>query len=203
MKPDYWDKATRALAKRDPVLKKLIIAYKGEALTTRGDAFYTLARSIAGQQISVKAADSIWNRIAAAHAITPQGLLSASEEELRAYGLSGQKVSYLRNICTFFNEPGSTEALAALPDEELIAALSSIKGVGRWTAEMMLIFHYQRPDVFPIDDLGVLKAIYRHYNNGEKLDKKSVLALAETWRPYRTVATWYLWRALDPVPVEY
>lgn len=204
MTPEYWPDATRALSHRDPVMKRLIGQYKGEALSTRGDIFYTLARSITGQQISVKAADSVWKRVDAATGATAEGIAALTDEELRACGLSAQKVAYLRHLSAHFREnPDTPERWRQLEDEALIAKLSALRGIGRWTAEMALIFHYQRPDVFPLADLGLLKAVYLHYNAGEKMEKQSVITLSERWRPYRTVATWYLWRALDPVPVEY
>lgn len=203
--PSYWPEAIRALSKRDPVLKKIIRSYKGETLTSRGDAFYTLARSIAGQQISVKAADSIWRRLEAhVGEVAPARVLAAEATDLRALGLSQQKVAYLRNIAEHFDAQAAQVAQwHTLDDETLIKEMTALKGVGRWTAEMMLIFHYGRPDVFPVADLGLLKAIHLHYNNGTPMAKAELLALAGTWRPWRSVATWYLWRALDPVPVEY
>ncbi len=203
--PPYWNEATQALSKRDKTLKKIIASYKGEFMVSRGDAFFTLARSIAGQQISVKAADTIWGRTAAlVGTVTPKNLLKANPEELRAAGLSQQKIRYLTGIAEWFaaNEK-RVKTWQKLEDEELIADLVALNGVGRWTAEMLLIFHFQRPDVFPIADLGLLKAINIHYNKGAKLPKPEALALSENWRPWRSVATWYLWRALDPVPVAY
>jgi DNA-3-methyladenine glycosylase II len=187
------------------VLGKLIRSYQGETLTSRGDAFATLARSIAGQQISVKAADSVWRRVVETlPALSPQAVLAATPESLRAAGLSQQKVNYLKHIAGHFDAQQAQVALwHELEDEALIRELVALKGVGRWTAEMMLIFHYQRPDIFPVADLGLLKALALHYNNGEKMRPLDALALAEQWRPWRSVATWYLWRALDPVPVAY
>lgn len=202
---DYWDEAAEALSRRDKTLKKIISSYKGEALRPRGDAFYTLARSIAGQQISVKAAASVWNRVEEKLGrVTPKRMLAVTPEELRACGLSQQKIAYMLHIAEHFErEKKRVAQWHKLEDEALIKEMVALKGVGRWTAEMMLIFHYQRPDVFPIADLGLLKAIHLHYNKGEQMEKADVLALAERWRPWRSVATWYLWRALDPEPVEY
>lgn len=183
-------------------MKKIIGQYEGEIMRSRGDTFYTLARSIAGQQISVKAADAIWKRLEAYGEVTPRTYLDAAEDDLRALGLSRSKVAYLKNIAEYFHL-NDTSHLPALDDEALITELTKLKGVGRWTAEMLLIFHYQRPDVLPLLDIGLLKSIYRHYNDSEEMDVKAVQQLAEKWKPYRSVATWYLWRALDPVPVEY
>ena len=186
-------------------MKQVIRAYKGEMMVTRGDAFYTLARSIVGQQISVKAADSIWARVAGLlKKVEPKQLLKCSETQLRECGLSGSKVEYLMDLAKHFSD-GSVHLndWPKMSDEEIIQALIAIKGIGRWTAEMFLIFFLMRPDVLPLDDIGLHKGIAKHYNAGVKLGRKDMTALAEKWRPYRSVATWYLWRSLDPVPVEY
>lgn len=205
MSPDYWDEAKAYLSKKDKILKRLIAQYEGELLVSRGDAFYTLARSITGQQISVKAADSVWGRVvAAAGEITPERIGNMMAEELKACGLSTGKVIYFHALANHFLENKKRmKALEKLSDEEIIAELTGIKGIGRWTVEMYLIFHLGRPDVFPVADLAVLRAIYIHYNRGEKMPLAEVRKLAERWRPYRSVASWYLWRALDPVPVAY
>lgn len=203
-KPDYWLKAKRHLAKEDPVLARIMKAYKGETLASRGSAFYSLARAIVGQQISLKAADSVWKKLVAATGgeVLPQPILEAETPALRACGLSGQKVIYLNELAQFFSTRG-TIRWHTKSDEEVMADLISIKGIGKWSAEMFLIFHLMRADVFPIGDLGLRKAIERHYNNGKAMSPKKMLRLSELWQPYRTVATWYLWRSLDPVPVEY
>ena len=204
MSPDYWHTAKAQLSKKDKTLKKIIGAYEGELMVTRGDAFYTLARAIAGQQISVKAADSVWRKLEAAVDISPDAFAEAPGELLRSCGLSGSKVIYMHSLAAHFIDNKKTiKNWPKMSDEEIIAELTSIRGIGVWSAEMFLIFHLARPDVFPAADLGVLKAIYRHYNNGEKMPLKDVRQLAECWRPYRTVASWYLWRSLDPVPVAY
>lgn len=202
MHPTYWHTATRHLTSRDPIMGELIRQYQGETLTSHGDGFTTLSRSIVGQQISVKAAATIWARLEnAAGDFIPASIERLTDEELRTCGLSGQKVTYLREIARFFTD--QSPDWHNLPDEEVLRILTGIKGVGKWTAEMFMIFHLQRPDIFPIADIGLLKAIYRHYNDANPMDKAEVLALAKQWQPYRTVATWYLWRALDPVPVAY
>lgn len=211
MQPDYWNKATRHLSKQCPTMGMLIKRYKGEGLKARGDGFYTLLRSVVGQQISVKAADSVWRKLeAAVKPLTPKKLLAASDETLRACGLSGSKVVYARNVAEFFLSRGVQASYwDSHSNEDVMAELVAIKGIGSWTAEMFLIFHLMRPDVFPVKDLGVLKAVNMHYVSQKKLKGKKWLspgeyhAIAESWAPYRTVATWYLWRALDPVPVEY
>jgi DNA-3-methyladenine glycosylase II len=203
--PSYWDEAKAHLSKRDKVLKKIIAGYEGELMVTKGDAFFTLARAICGQQISVKAADSIWKKLQTAlKKITPLAVANAPAELLRSCGLSGAKVLYMHALANHFLENKSTiKNWPKMSDDEIIAELTSIKGIGRWTAEMFLIFHLARPDVFPVADLGVLKAIYRHYNKSEKLPLSEVRKIGDRWQPYRSVATWYLWRSLDPLPVAY
>ncbi len=200
----YWPKAKTHLSKQDKVLGKIIKTYKGEMLTSRGDAFYTLARSIAGQQISVKAADTIWKRLEDAVDINPKVMAKANVDVLRAAGLSAQKVSYMHALAEHFAENEKRiKNLHKFNDEEIITELTSVKGLGRWTVEMFLIFHMGRPDVLPLADIGLQKAIFKHYTKGKKAPKAELVRLAEPWKPYRSVATWYLWRSLDPVPVAY
>ncbi len=204
--PEYWEQAKRDLCAADKVMAKIITSYPGELIQTRGDAFYTLMRSITGQQISVKAADAVWGRLEAAlkGKVMPKQLLALSEEEMRGCGLSRQKIAYCRNIAEHFQQQHITEAyFVPMSDAEVIADLTQIKGVGRWTAEMFLIFHLMRADVFPVDDIGVLKGIERAYGWEARRAKADYVNLAEAWRPWRSVATWYLWRSLDPVPVAY
>lgn len=205
MQPDYWKKAQAHLRKNCPTMGRLIKQYEGESLKARGDGFYTLARAIVGQQISVKAADSIWNRFAkVVDPMTPHTLLRKREATLRACGLSESKVKYLRNLAEFFKDKQlSADYWKDHSDEEVIKALTGIKGIGSWTAEMFLIFHLLRPDVLPLKDLGLLKAVDLHYTKGKRLKPKDYETLLQHLQPYRTVATWYLWRSLDPVPVEY
>lgn len=201
--PDYWLTATKALSNADPVMKKIITQYKGETLTPKGDAFFTLARAIAGQQISVKAADTIWRRLEeAVGMIKPKHMHAAEDAILRAAGLSGQKVKYMRALTEhFLQNPKADAHIKSLPDEAVIKELVALPGIGKWTAEMFLIFHLARPDVFPIADIGLQKAIRLHYDESLSLD--AMQKLSERWKPWRSVATWYLWRSLDPVPVEY
>jgi len=205
MQPDYWAKATKHLTKHCPTMGQLIRSYKGEYLTARGEGFYTLVRAVAGQQISVKAAEAIWRRMEkAVDPMTPQKLLRVREATLKKCGLSQQKVDYVRNVARFFRDNNVTpQYWSTRSDEQIITELTSIKGIGTWTAEMFLIFHLARPNVFPVKDLGVLKAIDLHYTGGQRLKPKEYIALAEQWHPYKSVATWYLWRALDPIPVAY
>lgn len=211
MQPDYWNDAKKHLSDQCPTMKRLIAQYQGEGLRARGNGFYTLLRSIVGQQISVKAADAVWAKVErAVKPLTPKKLLSMSDEDLRACGLSKSKVAYARNVAEFFLTHGQeADYWKNHSDEEVLAELVAIKGIGSWTAEMFLIFHLLRPDVFPVKDLGLLKAMNMHLVDPQKLKKTKWLKpaeyqkLSEVWAPYRSVATWYLWRSLDPVAVEY
>jgi DNA-3-methyladenine glycosylase II len=203
--PPYWPQATRELAARDAVLDTLIARYRGLALGSRGDAFSTLARSIVGQQISVKAAQSVWDRLAGRlGTVAPGPLARCRLATLRDCGLSGRKAGYLKDLARKFLD-GTLDPVRwhALEDEALIAELTRVRGIGRWTAEMFLIFHLARPDVLPLADLGLQRAICLHYNRGRPLSLARMRAIGATWAPWRSVATWYLWRALDPIPVEY
>ncbi len=203
--PQYWKKAARQLAQADPVLAAIIRAHPRIALVSRGDPFGTLARSIVGQQISVKAADSVWARFAAAlPAMTPAAVLTAETAALRVCGLSARKAEYLADLARHFCD-GAIQVgrWDNMPDADIIAELTTVRGIGVWTAEMFLIFNQMRPDVFPLDDIGLQKAVARHYFAGERPVRRQLAALGERWRPWRSVATWYLWRSLDPLPVEY
>jgi DNA-3-methyladenine glycosylase II len=205
MTPLYWEQAKRELAEADPVMRRLIRRHDGPALRRRSDAFTAFARSIVGQQISVKAAESVWQRLAAAcGAVSPQALLRLDEEALRACGLSARKVDYLRDLARRFGDGSiSLEAWERLEDEALIGELTRLRGIGRWTAEMFLIFYMLRPNVLPLDDIGLQRAMSLHYNDERPLSKLKMRAIAKRWIPWRSVATWYLWRSLDPIPVEY
>jgi DNA-3-methyladenine glycosylase II len=205
MTPDYWHEAIRDLSKRDPILRKLVRNYPEANLRSRGNAFSTLARSIVGQQISVKAAQSVWERVVAASGkIAPGRMLALSDTQLRNCGLSWQKVSYVKDLAAHFADGRIKPRRWAKEDEEtIISELVVVRGIGRWSAEMFLIFHMLRPNVFPVDDLGLQRAIERLYNNGELLNKQEMREIGKRWEPWCTVATWYLWRSLDPLPVEY
>jgi DNA-3-methyladenine glycosylase II len=202
MKPEYWDRAKRALAKRDPVMAKIMRRHPKVFMMRRGEAFMTLARAICGQQISVKAAQSVWNRVCVCVGdITPQNVLNRKRPQLRACGLSDRKTEYIADLAQHFADGKIHEhRWPEMDDEAIIAELIDVRGIGRWTAEMFLMFNLLRPDVFPLDDLGLQKALRLSYR---KKSLKSMKALGETWRPWRSVATWYLWRSLDPLPVEY
>jgi DNA-3-methyladenine glycosylase II len=207
--PDYWDDARRHLARRDRVLKKLIPQFGEARLQSRGDAFTTLARSIVGQQISVKAAQSVWDRFAATVGglptrLAPDAVLAAPVPSLREAGLSARKAEYLQDLARHFD--GGLVHVAqwkGMDDEAIIDELVAIRGIGRWTAEMFLIFHLMRPDVLPLDDLGLLKGISLNYFSGEPVSRAEAREVGEGWAPFRSVATWYIWRSLDPLPVDY
>lgn len=203
--PDYWQDACRHLMKRDRVMKKLIPQHAGVSLQSRGDAFVTLARSIVGQQISVKAAQSVWDRFSVLpRKMVPAQVLKLKVDDMRSVGLSARKVEYLVDLALHFaNDQVQVKAWAEMDDEAIITELVGIRGIGRWTAEMFLIFHLMRPDVLPLDDLGLLKGISVSYFSGEPVSRAEARELGEAWTPFRSVATWYIWRSLDPLPVEY
>ena len=211
MKPHYWDAAIETLGANDGVMERLIRAYPDVHMTRRGDAFTTLARAIVGQQISVKAAQTIWNRLVVATRGGGEPVtLSASRvgrtraATLRKVGLSERKGEYLRDLARHFVS-GRLDPAAwpAMDDEALIAALTDVKGIGRWTAEMFLMFHELRADILPVADIGLQNAMAQHYFDGVRPIVAQMRAHAKIWQPYRSVATWYLWRSLDPIPVEY
>ncbi|WP_343051474.1 DNA-3-methyladenine glycosylase family protein [Pseudaquabacterium terrae] len=207
--PDYWDDACRHLGRRDRVMKKLIPQFGEARLQSRGDAFTTLARSIVGQQISVKAAQSVWDRFAAAAGglstrLSPGAVLKLDAPVLRGAGLSARKTEYLADLARHF-EAGTVHVKLwqQMDDEAIIEELVAIRGIGRWTAEMFLIFHLMRPNVLPVDDLGLIKGISQNYFSGEPVSRAEAREVGEAWAPFRSVATWYIWRSLDPLPVDY
>jgi DNA-3-methyladenine glycosylase II len=191
------------LAKRDPVMAAIIKRHPKVFMMRRGEPFMTLARAICGQQISVKAAQSVWNRVVICldEKITPEAVVAKDRKKLRACGLSDRKTEYIADLAQHFVDGKiHQDRWPEMDDEAIIAELVDVRGIGRWTAEMFLMFNLLRPDVFPLDDLGLQKALRVSYR---KKSLKSMKALGETWRPWRSVATWYLWRSLDPLPVEY
>jgi DNA-3-methyladenine glycosylase II len=187
------------------VMKKLIPQHSGVSLQSRGDAFVTLARSIVGQQVSVKAAQSVWDRFAVLpKKLVPAQVLKLKVDDMRAAGLSARKVEYLVDLALHFaNNQVHVAAWADMEDEAIIAELVAIRGIGRWTAEMFLIFHLMRPNVLPLDDVGLQNGISRCYFSGEPVSRSEIREVSATWAPYRSVATWYIWRSLDPAPVAY
>ena len=207
--PDYWDEACRHLGKRDRVMRKLIPQFGEGRLQSRGDAFTTLARSIVGQQISVKAAQSVWLRFAALMSepsthLAPASLLALDNSTVRTAGVSARKCEYLCDLAAHF-ESGAVHVgqWQEMDDEAIIDELVAIRGIGRWTAEMFLIFHLMRPNVLPLDDVGLINGISINYFSGEPVSRAEAREVGDAWAPFRSVATWYIWRSLDPLPVDY
>ena len=205
VKPDFWEQACKHLMKKDRVMKRLIPQFADAAIESRGDPFVTLARSIVGQQISVKAAQTVWDRFAQLPAeMTPANVLRLKVDDMRAAGLSARKVEYLVDLALHFDDKRlNVDSWAEQDDEAIIAELVAIRGSGRWTAEMFLIFHLMRPNVLPLDDVGLINGISRNYFSGEAVSRSDAREVAAAWAPYCSVATWYIWRSLDPVPVAY
>lgn len=219
--PHYWLQACRDLAACDPVMPGLIARFPQEMLTARSDAaqagvgrqedamhhaaFITLARSIVGQQISVQAAAAVWGRLQALlpNMATTQWL-NTPAPALRSTGLSARKVEYLTGLARHCHEGRlRVQHWAGMDDEAVIRELTAIRGIGRWTAQMFLIFHLLRPDVLPLDDVGLLRGIGQCYLGGPPAQPQAAQAVAEAWKPWRSVGTWYIWRSLDPLPVAY
>ncbi len=207
--PDYWEDACRHLSKRDRVMRKLIPECGEARLQSRGDAFTTLARSIVGQQISVHAAQAVWDRFAALPEggparLMPDAVLALAVPQMREAGLSARKVEYLLDLARHFTDGTvHVQQWQRMDDESIIDELVAIRGIGRWTAEMFLIFHLMRPNVLPLDDVGLLKGISRNYFSGEPVSRAEAREVGDAWAPFRSVATWYIWRSLDPLPVAY
>ncbi|MDQ0590676.1 DNA-3-methyladenine glycosylase family protein [Variovorax paradoxus] len=203
--PDYWEEACKHLAKKDRVMKRLIPKFGDACLESRGDAFTTLARSIVGQQISVKAAQTVWDKFALLpRKLTPANVLKLKVDDMRGAGLSARKVEYLVDLAIHFDSGAvHVDSWKDMSDELIIEELVAIRGIGRWTAEMFLIFHLMRPNVLPVDDLGLLNGISVNYFSGDPVSRSDARDVAVAWAPYCSVATWYIWRSLDPVPVAY
>ena len=205
VRPAYWDEACADLMKRDRILRKMIPTYGPAHLISRGDPFVTLARSVVGQQISVKAAQSVWERLAAmCPRLVPAQFLKVGTEQLATCGLSRRKAEYITDLAEHFKAGRvHVKEWAAMGDEAVIAELTQIRGIGRWTAEMFLMFNLMRPNVLPLDDVGLINAISANYFSGEPVTRSEAREVAANWEPWRTVATWYMWRSLDPLPVTY
>jgi DNA-3-methyladenine glycosylase II len=203
--PDYWEEACKHLAKKDRVMKRLIPQFGDACLESRGDAFTTLARSIVGQQISVKAAQSVWDRFAKLpRRMTPANVLKLKVDDMRAAGLSARKIEYLVDLALHFDSGiVHVDAWEDMSDEMIVAELIAIRGIGRWTAEMFLIFHLMRPNVLPLDDAGLINGISQSYFSGDPVSRSDAREVAVAWAPFCSVATWYIWRSLDPLPVAY
>lgn len=199
-KPLFWDEASAQLMRRDRILRKLIPLHSSESLRVSATPFMTLARALIGQQVTIASAESLWQRFTekCGRRPTPGSVLKVSNEELRAAGLSKRKTEYVLDLATHFAEKKVRPAAwANMDDEAVVADLCAIRGIGRWTAEMFLIFSLRRPDVLPLDDASLLKAISLHYFSGEPVSRFEAREVAQAWAPWRTVATWYLWRSLD------
>jgi len=204
--PVYWSKAKKKLSKRDPVLRRIIIKYKKGYLTTRNNPFFSLCRTIVGQQISTKAANSIWMKFEKKcnKRITPDMVSKLSTKALKSVGLSRQKVGYIKNIAkNFKNKSFNVRKIKKMSDGEAIIYITKLKGLGIWSAEMFLMFNLNRPDIFPIKDIGLLRAISKNYKITYPPSKKFLNKISKIHAGYRTVFTWYMWRSIDPIEVDY
>ncbi len=206
--PDYWELACAQLMEKDLVLRRLIPLYGQDCMQSRGDAFTTLARSVVGQQISVKAAQAVWERFIATlprrRRLSPANVLKLKVDDMRAAGLSTRKIEYLVDLALHFDRGQlNVKAWPEMDDEAIIAELVDIRGIGRWTAEMFLMFHLLRPNFLPLDDVGLIKGISHNYFSGEPVSRSDAREVARAWGPWRSVGTWYMWRSLDPIPVCY
>ena len=204
--PAYWNSAKRILSKRDPVLKKIINKFNKGFLTTRKDPFFSLCRTIIGQQISTKAADSIWLKFEkkCKKKILPINVLKLSSSSLRSAGLSRQKVSYLKNIAkSFKNKSFNIRNLKKMDDEQAISYITQLKGLGIWSAQMFLMFNLNRPDIFPTKDIGLVRAISKNYKTSYPPSERFINKISKLHLGYRSVFTWYMWRSIDPIDVEY
>ncbi|HYD81532.1 MAG TPA: DNA-3-methyladenine glycosylase 2 family protein [Paucimonas sp.] len=202
--PSYWDEAKAELMKRDRIMRRLIPQFDDMQLDARKEPFTTLARSIVGQQISVKAAEAIWSRfLELCPKCTPAQVIKAGPALIEC-GLSKRKAEYILDLADHFKSRRlHVDKWSSMDDEAVIAELIQIRGIARWTAEMFLIFNLLRPNILPLDDLGLLRGISLNYFSGEPVSRSDAREVAANWEPWRTVATWYLWRSLDPMPVQY
>jgi len=202
--PPYWDAAKADLSATDSALAEVIARNAVPALSSKGDLFLNLVSAIVSQQISTTAARTIWGRFEIlVSEVNPKSVLSHSHEELRGCGLSGRKAEYILGIAEAWQSGYADIDWDEMSDVEVMAALIKLRGVGTWTVEMILIFTLLRPDVFPVSDIGVVRAVERLYSEGERMSNDELIAKSQDWRPWRTVATWYLWRSIDPEPVQY
>ena len=204
--PNYWYKAKKILSKKDPVMKKIIKKYNKGYLKTRNDPFFSICRTIVGQQISTKAADSIWAkfRIKCRKKILPKIIIKLTSRSLRSAGLSHQKISYLKNISkSFRNKSFDVSKLKKMDDEDAIHYITQLKGLGVWSAQMFLLFNLKRPDIFPTKDIGLIRAISINYKKSYPPSERFLKKISKLHLGYRTVFTWYMWRSIDPIDVEY
>ena len=205
MKPKYWNKGVIYLSNKDKVLKKIIDQFPNQSLHLNDNSFHALINSIIGQQISVSAANSMKKKLFALKTnITPRTIKNIKKNDLSKCGLSKQKILYINNIADFFLENKKfTNEIHKLEDQYIREKLIEIKGIGNWTVDMFLIFTHGSSNIFPTGDLGFIKAISKHYKKDLPLDDKFLSRLFKRWSPYSSIATWYLWRSLDPIPVSY
>ena len=204
--PAYWNKAKRILSKRDPVLRKIMNKFNKGYLTSRKDPFFSLCRTIIGQQISTKAADSIWSKfeIKCKKKIVPETVLKLTSSSLKSAGLSRQKITYLKNIAkSFKNKSFNIRDLKKMDDDSAIDYITKLKGLGIWSAQMFLMFNLNRPDIFPTKDIGLIRAISKNYKTSYPPSERFLNKISKIHSGYRTVFTWYMWRSIDPVDVEY
>ena len=201
--PDYWDRAKKDLSS-DRVLSRLFSKFDDSILSSDGDLFRTLVVSIVGQQISVIAAGAVRERLEIlVGGISPESILARSHEELKSCGLSGMKAEYIAGLARAWTGGYQDIDWEGLTDEQAKVMLMDLRGVGVWTAEMVLIFALLRPDVLPLTDIGLIRAMEKQYSDGREMGTDQIEAISDNWAPWRTVATWYLWRSIDPEPVQY
>ena len=205
MKPKYWNKGVIYLSNKDKVLKKIIDQFPKQSLILNDNSFHALINSIIGQQISVSAANSMKKKLFALKKnITPRTIKNIKKIDLKKCGLSKQKIQYINNIADFFEENKKfINEINKLEDQYIREKLIEIKGIGNWTVDMFLIFTHGSSNIFPTGDLGFIKAISKHYKKDLPLDDNFLSTLLKRWSPYSSIATWYLWRSLDPIPVSY
>ena len=204
--PKYWAKAKKILSKRDKVMKKLIANYKDGNLITRNDVFFSLCKSIIGQQISVAAANSVFLRFKkkCKNKINARTVNQLSFNSLKSCGLSKQKVKGIKDLARrTLNKTFKPILIKKMADEEAIEYLSDLRQIGRWSAEMILLFTYNRSNIWPIQDIGLLRAISKNYNKKYLPPETYIKHLQKKFSPYCSVATWYLWRSIDPEPIQY
>ena len=205
-KPSYWNKAKSILSKKDKVMKNLINSYKDGALVTRNDAFFSLCKSIIGQQISVAAANSVFLKFKkkCKNKITAKVVSKLTTTQLKSCGLSRQKVKGIKSLAQqVLKRKFNPKLIPKMSDEEAIIYLSQLRQIGRWSAEMILLFTYNRPNIWPIQDIGLLRAISKNYKKKYLPPESYVNLLKKKFSPYCSVATWYLWRSIDPEPIQY
>ena len=202
--PEWWESAKQAISTSDILLNDVIEEFEEPSLRSRGDLFATLIKSIVGQQISVIAASAVWSRLFdLVGEVNPESILAKTHEELRQVGLSNRKVEYIVGIAEAWTEGLGEIDWEQMSDEEVVQELVKLRGVGRWTVQMLLIFALLRQDIFPIDDIGLIRGMEKLYNSGNPLETSELYEISEKWMPYRTMGVWYIWRSIDPEPVEY